>query len=329
MDVRTPDEAAPSGVQSLAVGTFDGLHRGHREILGNALGDAAGTKRRAGVVTFEPDPVLFFQSTSVTERRILTRYDKIAILEKLGFDVMYEIQFDEDFASRSPKEFVEAILLDRLQAGSVHVGFNFRFGSKRKGDTEQLQELLQDHGATLTVQDPVQVGGETVSSSRIRELIRDGHVEEARRLLGRPYIAYEVLREGDGRGREIGFPTFNFPMQRTLHPRPGVYAVWLEADGLYPAVANFGRHPTVGNAEEPLLEVHVLDAPPELEPGDEAHVHFGSFLRDEQEFDGLTELKNQISRDVQNARQYHNNLDEPQTIASNESNYRTTRTTEV
>jgi len=281
------------------------------------------------VLTFDPDPVFFFRSMPVTDRKILTRHDKNAILNDLGFDVVYEIQFDEEFASTTPREFVDAILLDRLRADSVHVGFNFRFGLKRKGDTEQLQKLLEEYGTTLTVQDPVEVDGETVSSSKIRELIRGGNVEEARGLLGRSYVAYEVLRTGDGRGSEIGFPTFNFPMQRTLHPCPGVYTVWLEADRLYPAVANFGRHPTVGDAEQPLLEVHVLDTPPELEPGAEAHVHFGSFLRDEEEFDSVKELKEQISTDVREARRHHENLVEPQPIVSNESNHRTTTKTEV
>lgn len=329
MEVLTLKEASPPGPQTLAIGTFDGLHRGHREILGNALDDAAGSDRRAGVLTFDPDPVLYFRSIPVTNRKILTRQDKNAILSKLGFDVIYEIQFDEEFSSTTPREFVEEILLDRLNAGSVHVGFNFRFGSKRQGDTQQLQELLEENGATLTVQDPVEVGGETVSSSRVRELIRSGNVAKARRILGRPYVTYEVLRRGDGRGREIGFPTFNFPMQRTLHPRPGVYAVWLETDRLYPSVANFGRHPTVGNAEEPLLEVHVLDTPPELESGDEAHVHFGSFLRDEEDFDSVQELKEQISTDVRNARQYHEDMNEPRPIMSNETSHRTTTKTEV
>lgn len=329
MDVRGLPEEPVDRKQSLALGTFDGLHTGHRAILETALESARESDRCAGVLTFEPDPVMVFGNVASTERRLLTRKDKLAILEGLGFDKVYEVNFDRNFASTPPEAFVRTVLLDRLNAGSVHVGFNFRFGSKRKGDTSLLRDLLEEDGASLTVQEPVELDGKTVSSSTIRERVRRGDVRSARQFLGRPYLVYETLRRGDGRGRKIGFPTFNFPLRRTLHPRPGVYAVWLETGGLYPAVANFGRHPTVGALEEPLLEVHVLGSPPELEPGDEAHVHLGARIRDETEFDSVDELKERIAKDVERAEQLHEELDDPDPIESVGSTTSTDIPTEV
>jgi riboflavin kinase/FMN adenylyltransferase len=207
-----------------------------------------------------------------------------------------------------------------LNARSVHVGFNFRFGHKRQGDTELLREKLNEAGVELSVKDPVELNGETVSSTTIRELVRSGDVEDARRYLGRPYVTRESLQPGQGRGRSIGFPTFNFPLRRTIHPRRGVYTVWLQDDEtLYQAVANFGRHPTVGEAEQPLLEVHVLESPPDLSPGDVACVHFGSFIREEKEFESIDRLKNQIDEDVDEARSDHDVLESPDVIRRSDS----------
>lgn len=300
----------------IAVGTFDGLHRGHRAILERAIDDAQTRGLPSAVLTFEPDPVTVLQGMGPEERRLLTREDKIGILSRIGFDKIYEIEFDREFAAIPAQTFVNSILLDRLYARSVHVGFNFRFGHERKGDTALLRDVLDSQGAELTVQDPVEIDGLTVSSTEIRKRIRNGNVKEARKLLGRPYLVYETLERGEGRGQSIGFPTFNFPLRRTLHPRRGVYVVWLESDRLHPAVANFGRHPTVGESDEPLLEVHVLNEPPQLEIGDRSHVHIARFLRAEEDFESVEQLKDQIEIDKERAREIHDSLTEPDSLGS-------------
>ncbi|MFB6344592.1 MAG: hypothetical protein ABEK50_02290 [bacterium] len=172
--------------QVLAVGTFDGIHRGHQAILQGALDRARDEDLPASVVTFEPDPVTVLKGTPPTERRLLTFEDKRAILNHLGFDRMYALPFDEDFASTSAQSFVESILVERLNAASVHVGYNFRFGRNREGDTEFLRKGLNNHGIDAVIQDPIVAGGDPVSSTRIRSLLKDGSPAEARRLLGRP-----------------------------------------------------------------------------------------------------------------------------------------------
>lgn len=312
--VQEIPDTAPE--QILAVGTFDGLHRGHRAILTGALRRARNEGLPASVLTFEPDPVTVLRGTPAVERRLLTSEDKRDILKGIGFDRLYEVPFDEDFAATPADEFVHSILVDRLSASAVFVGYNFQFGRDREGDTDYLTEALGDHGIDAVIQEPVTLGGDPVSSTRIRGLLKEGDVSEARRLLGRPYIVHEDIQAGDGRGQSIGFPTLNFPLTKTLHPRLGVYAVWLGTKQRFPAVANFGYHPTVGRSDEALLEVHVLDETPELDPGDATHVYFGSFIRDERDFDSVEELTDQIDRDVERARSDFERLERPAEIGN-------------
>lgn len=308
-----------SSAQVVAVGTFDGLHQGHRAILDGALDHARREGLPAAVLTFEPDPVTVLKGTEPTQRRLLTPEDKRAILKGLGFDRVYEVSFDEDFAATSAEDFVNEILVDRLNAAAVFVGYDFRFGSNRTGDTDYLTTTLDEHGVETVVQEPVKAGGDPVSSTRIRGLLQDGNVRDARQLLGRPYVVNEEIQAGEGRGQSIGFPTLNFPLTKTLHPRTGVYAVWLGTENRFPAVANFGFHPTVGRSDEALLEVHVLDETPAFGPGDTTHVYFGSFIRDERNFDSVDELTEQIDRDVSQARMDFEELERPEKIGNIET----------
>lgn len=295
----------------VAIGTFDGLHRGHQKILDNALEIGRGRSLPVAVLTFEPDPETVLNEVPPTERRLLTREDKMTILSDLGFDVVYEVEFDRSFASKAPEQFVDEVLVERLNARAVCVGYNFRFGHGREGNTELLRRRLPERDVALDVTPPVRYQGEPVSSTRIRQSVRQGRVKEARSLLGRPYTVHETLQAGEGRGRSIGFPTFNFPVTKTLHPRRGVYLVWLGTEKRRPSVANFGFHPTVGSSPRALLEVHVLDDPPPYEPGDQTHVYFGGFVREEREFDSVESLKQRIQRDVREARDRFKRLDRP------------------
>lgn len=300
--------------QVVVVGTFDGLHPGHLQILRSALDRGRRLSLPVAVLTFEPDPETFLNDTPPTKRRLLTREDKINILDRFGLDRVYEVPFDASFASISPEEFVSRVLLRQLHAQWVCVGFNFRFGHKRRGDTRLLQSQLEDEGVRVSILPPVKQNQEPISSTRIRNRIRAGEVERARRLLGRPYTVFETIQEGEGRGKKIGFPTLNFPIQRTIHPRVGVYMVWLGTRPRKPAVANFGYHPTVGASDEAVLEVHDLGDPPPLEPGDRTHVYFGRFLRPENHFDSVDELKQQIQKDIETAGNEFPDLERPQPL---------------
>ncbi len=297
--------------QAEAIGVFDGIHRGHRVILQRALDEADRRGLPSAVLTFEPDPHQVLEGASPTQRRLLTREDKMNILSQLGFDRCYEVEFTREFAATPPDEFLDDVLLRRLNVRVVVVGEDFRFGHRREGDTSLLRSRLESHGVRVHVESSLELDGRAVGSTRIRQHLRNGEVRDARLLLGRPYAVHEAIQTGEGRGQKIGFPTFNFPLTRTIHPRQGVYMVWLGTRERAPAVANFGRHPTVGAAEEPLLEVHALDDPPPFEAGDTTHVYFEAFVRPETAFESIEELKEQIRRDVDEAREAFREVDPP------------------
>ncbi len=313
MKIRSelPEESSPC---VLAIGTFDGLHRGHRKILRNALETGRDRSLPVAVLTFEPDPETVLNGIPPTDRRLLTREDKMTILNDLGFDLVYEVAFDRAFASQTPEHFVDEVLVERLHARVVCVGYNFRFGHDREGNTKLLRRRLRGFDIDVDVVSPVTHRGDPVSSSRIRQSVRQGRMQRARTLLGRPYTVHETLKTGEGRGRSIGFPTFNFPVTKTIHPRRGVYLVWLGTEQRRASVANFGVHPTVGSSTQALLEVHVLGEPPPYEPGERTHIYFGGFVREERDFDSVEALKQQIDRDVNEARDRFEQLDRPRPL---------------
>jgi len=286
----------------LIVGTFDGLHRGHQHLIEQARDSARRKNEPLGVMTFHPDPEMVLSGANPRDRQLMTRVDKLVLLDRYGVDQLYEISFDKEFSRTSPREFIRKYLVESLTLSEVCVGRDFRFGRGRNGDPELLNRVLSNHGIDLRTVDPLSFDDSPVSSSIIRTLIERGAVKEARELLGRPYVTFETVVEGEGRGREIGFPTLNFLLEKTIHPEHGVYAGWLEDDTLYRSVINFGLRPTVNDADSrPVLEVHCLDGDPGVEHGESAHVHFEENIRDEREFHNLDALKDQISDDTKEA----------------------------
>jgi riboflavin kinase/FMN adenylyltransferase len=308
-----PDRTTP---EVLVIGTFDGLHRGHRYLISRARESTEQAGCPLGVMTFNPDPEFVLSGADPTERRILRRGDKMAILSDMDVDHVYEIPFDEEFSRVTAEEFIEEYLVETLDLNKLCVGDNFRFGRDRNGSAEMLRNQLGRRNIDVDVVGPLEDEGQVVSSTRIREAIRDGRMEMARELLGRPYITHESVREGEGRGREIGFPTFNFAVDHTIHPAMGVYSVWLGNRELEPAVANFGRRPTVSGDDSPVLEVHCLDQPPSLSVGDRSHVYFVEHLREEVDFDGIDALQQQIEEDVRAARNSLESQPRPTTIGN-------------
>jgi riboflavin kinase/FMN adenylyltransferase len=270
----------------VAVGVFDGVHLGHREVI-------AGSDT---VLTFEPHPTSVIQPAAAP--KLLTRLDvKAELVEELGVEEMVVIPFDEAFAQRSAEDFVGGVLVDALQATRVSVGRNFRFGHKARGDAELL---AADERFETRVCDLVEVEGETVSSSHIRGLVSAGEVEHAIAFLGRPFQVRGEVVHGDGRGRELGFATANVvPDERLVRPDMGVYAC--RANGV-PAAINIGVRPMFETGRGILVEAHLIDFDEDLY-GTELRIDFLSRLRGERMFDSVDALVDQIASDVQRTRE--------------------------
>jgi riboflavin kinase / FMN adenylyltransferase len=270
----------------VAVGEFDGVHRGHREVI-------AGSDT---VLTFDPHPALVVHPESAP--KLLTSLEvKIELIASLGVEELVVIPFDQGFAQQTPEEFIDSVLVRGLEATHVTVGENFHFGHKAKGSTA----LLEADGRFQTRVVPlVSADGETISSTRIRELIAEGHVEHATELLGAPFRLRSEVVGGDRRGRDLGFPTANIrPDPMLVLPGYGVYAC--RAAG-HAAAVNVGVRPTFGDDLEPLVEAFLLDFSDDLY-GEQLTVEFVARLRGEQTFDSVDELVAQMHADVDRTRE--------------------------
>lgn len=282
----------PKGPKVVAVGSFDGVHLGHQYLLRQALSEAKTLKEPLLVYTFDPPTKVFTRG----EGFLMDLQEKVEALRGVGVELILAVPFNEEFARRPPEDFLED--LRALQASRIYVGEDFRFGRGRAGGPEALERVAPTRVVPL-----LSLGGEAVKSSRIRALLKEGKVEEARHLLGRPYGAYGVVVEGDRMGRRLGFPTANLAVHPLKVLPPGVFAVEAEgAFGRYKGVANVGTRPTLGG-EERRLEVHLLGFAGELY-GEEVRVRFLKRLREERRFPSLEALKAQIAQDVEAARAY-------------------------
>ncbi|NHK38605.1 riboflavin biosynthesis protein RibF [Thermus thermophilus] len=282
----------PKGPKVVAVGSFDGVHLGHQYLLRQALAEAKTLKEPLLVYTFDPPTKVFTRG----EGFLMDLQEKVEALRGVGVELILAVPFNEEFARRPPEAFLED--LRALQASRIYVGEDFRFGRGRAGGPEALERVAPTRVVPL-----LNLGGEAVKSSRIRALLKEGKVEEARHLLGRPYGAYGVVVEGDRMGRRLGFPTANLAVHPLKVLPPGVYAVEAEgAFGRYKGVANVGTRPTLGG-EERRLEVHLLGFAGELY-GEEVRVRFLKRLREERRFPSLEALRAQIAEDVEAARAY-------------------------
>lgn len=290
---------------AVAVGNFDGVHLGHREVIREAgrIAQASGTPW--AVLTLEPHPRSVFEKDAPPFR--LSPFPvKVRQIEALGPELLVVIPFDAEFARTSPRGFVEQVLVGALRARHVVCGHDFAFGHGRKGTPELLLWMGDEFDFGFTcVHEVKDADGEPYSSSRIREYLRAGHPAEAARLLGRPFVIEGEVVAGDARGRTIGFPTANIRLGEYVRPAMGVYAVRVQLGGgesglIRPAVANLGLRPTFGGSE-PLLEVHVFDFDGDLY-GRTIEVELVEFLRPEKKFDGLAALRAQIEADCAQAR---------------------------
>lgn len=287
----------------IAIGNFDGVHRGHRSVLDRALELAAERGVPALVLTFEPHPRTVF-NPGAPVCRLTAAPLKARILEAMGFSAVIEYPFDKEFAGRSAEEFIQTILIDWLCASAVVTGFDFHFGKGREGGPAFLMASGERHGFTVSLVDAFRdENAEVVSSSRIRELIAQGDMVGAAGLLGYRYTVEAEVIDGQKLGRQIGFPTANMALPGEAELRNGIYAVRFRRPNgeLYDGVASYGRRPTVTENGAALLETYLFDFSGDLY-GEICAVSFFGFLRDEAKFDGLDPLIAQIKRDEEEAR---------------------------
>ncbi|MEM6461134.1 MAG: bifunctional riboflavin kinase/FAD synthetase [Pseudomonadota bacterium] len=287
----------------VAIGNFDGVHRGHRAVLDVALQQARDAGVPALLLTFEPHPRTVFNPQKPVFR-LTPAPLKAELAGLLGFTATVELPFDRTFAQQSPETFVTDILVNALGISKVVTGFNFHFGRAREGSPAFLQRAGAEHGFAVTVVEPFQdEGAELVSSSRIRTCLRDGEIAEAAGLLGYHYTVRCEILKGEQLGRKLGFPTANMALPAEADLRTGIYAVrFKRADGsLRDGVANFGFRPTVNETGSPLLETFIFDFD-SLIYGETCSVIFFAHLRNEEKYADLDEMVEQMKRDSEQAR---------------------------
>lgn len=283
-----PDSGKPA---SVALGLFDGVHIGHREVLGKALENGA----------YSPCVFTYTISDSVPQNKkdyvALTLDDqKCGILEKMGFELTVMPDFSS-FKDLEPEEFVEKMLIEQMGAKELSCGYDFTFGKQGKGTTEQLKKIAQKHGVKVNIVSPIRMEGEAVSSTRIRKAILQGEMDKASKMLGRRFSICLKVEHGNQIGRLMDFPTINqiFPPHHIV-PRYGVYSTVVNIDGkLYGGVTNVGVKPTVG-ADSPLAETYIMDFCGDLY-GRTVEVFFFRFIRPEQKFPNIDALKTQMEKD--------------------------------
>ena len=285
------------------IGNFDGVHLGHRTVFQRLLERGRALALPAAVITFEPQPMEFFNPDGAPAR--LTRLrEKVAAIADNGIERIMLLEFGPRLAAMEARCFVDRLLVQGLGVRFLLVGDDFRFGHHREGDFALLRSVGAEQGFAVENLHTIKHADERVSSTRIREALARGDLEQARHLLGRPYRICGRVAHGDKRGRTIGFPTANIHLHRRVSPLTGVYAVSVGGvgDAPLPAVANVGKRPTVGGIE-PRLEVHLFDFDGDLY-GAHLQVEFRLKLRDEQRFESFAALKQQIARDAAAARRY-------------------------
>lgn len=294
---RDPDSVA-------TVGTFDGVHRGHQAIIAYLRERADEKDGTSTLISFDPHPRSVVHDQEIP--LLTTLNERADVLEALGLDRFVVIPFTDAFSQLDPVAYVEEVLVGRIGLQEITVGYDHRFGRRREGDVDLLREMGASHGFAVDVIPAQRIDHEVVSSSGIRErLLEEGNVEAAQTMLGRPYALRGIVERGEGRGRQIGYPTANISVHdpRKLTPKIGVYAVHVELPegSIHGGMLNVGRRPTFDEMDV-TTEVHIFDFDGTLY-GDEIRVEFLRRVRDEQKFESPDALAVQLSEDERHCRQ--------------------------
>ena len=292
---------------SVAIGNFDGMHLGHQSVIDTAR--KTSNKSSVGVVTFEPHPRQYFQKNQPMFK-LMKSETRRRFLKSIGIDALFELPFDSSLANLSPKDFIETILLEKLNVKNVVVGPDFRFGKNREGSVNLLKSYQQEKKLSLHIANPFMIGGKVVSSSALREKLTEGSVIEVTTMLSRYYEIEGVVEKGFQRGRDLGFPTINIGFKNMIVPKHGVYAVYIEVlshdkKRTLKGAASIGSRPTYGDYE-PNIEVFIFDFDENLY-GEHVSISLVKFIRPELKFNSEKELISQMKADCKTIENLLNN----------------------
>ncbi len=304
VSAQSAQSAQTKHPKALTIGNFDGLHLGHHAMLEKLLAVARASNLESCVLTFEPHPREFFTPEQAPARLTGLR-EKLSLIEAAGVEHTVVLRFGRELAAHTPQEFIDKVLVQGLNVKYLIVGDDFCFGKGRAGNIETLKAAGALQGFTVEALQTVKVDGQRASSSAVRDALSGGDLELAARLLGRTYNVAGRVIHGDKIGRKLGFPTANIQFRRMRIPLDGVFAVTVEGLGpkALPGAASVGLRPTIGDQLKPVLEVHLLDFSGEIYR-QHVSVNFLHKLRDQEKYDSLEALKEQIAKDVEDTRQY-------------------------
>jgi riboflavin kinase/FMN adenylyltransferase len=296
-----PDAPRPQWPHPVvALGNFDGLHRGHQKLIDEVRRRARERAGTSAAMIFEPHPPRVLRADKAPPL-LMTIDQKLEAFERAGLDAVAIVRFTPELSRWEPELFVETVIIDWLRAAEVWVGANFLFGRDRAGTFTLLRTIGEDRGFRVEKIDPVRYKDFVVSSTRVRHLVAEGRVDEAGSLLGHHYFVDGEVVRGDARGRELGFPTANLRTDNELRPADGIYAsIAFVGDTCHPAVTSVGVRPTIGDGQ-PTIEAHLLDGEHDLY-GATIRLAFVKWIRGQERFDDLTALRDQIGRDAAEAR---------------------------
>lgn len=287
-----------------AIGFFDGIHKGHQKVIEKAVNKAKNEGKESAVITFHPHPSVVLKKSEKPVLYITTEEEKAKLISEMGVDRLYIITFNEQLSRLSPEEFIEHFIIE-LHITHLVAGFDFTFGFKGAGNMDNIDAFAKGKFSTTTVEKQ-QFDGEKISSTRIRNCLANGEVEEIIPLLGRPYETVGKVIEGDKRGRKLGFPTANlFIDEDKLLPKQGVYAVKVTYnDQSYYGMANLGVKPTfVEGQTKPQVEVYIFDFDKDIY-GESLKVEWYKYIRAEKKFNGVEEIVSQLQNDEHEIRKY-------------------------
>ena len=286
----------------ILIGSFDGLHLGHRKLFEKAKKLKSKTKLKIGVFTFDPIPKMFF-SKNLKNYRISNLNEKIALFRNFNVDFVINQNFNKKFSKIKCNDFIKNILIKKIRMKYIYVSNNFRFGNKREGDVKLLQYNQKKYSYKVIKPSPLKIGNKVVSSSLVRKLLQDGNLNTANKYLNRYWTVEGIVKKGRQLGKKIGFPTCNIEMQNYVIAKLGVYAVrinLLSNNKIYKGIANLGIRPTF-NQKKILLEVNIFNFNKKIY-GKRIRVEFVKFIRGEKKFENIDNLKKQIKLDIKKAK---------------------------